>query len=321
MKSVFDAISDAVVNDVDEKEQQSIIEENIIPISPVTEQTAEKTTIAFIDGGNAVLLDSPSISLQFIRVAAVLFHGRKNVKTIKHEFFVMAKSAVKDEKTVFTANCFSEEHKPFLDDVLSFDAGNTDSVQVGDIVRRLAELHLAVEVSKELKKGDITVIDGTFDVTNQYEQKYINILNSTVQQNGVLFAGLAKASRLLTKTGDSLATSLLQKILKQTWFYDSDSAVFAKLHRRAKNVFRVDALPSVNMGYIMPLLAFHSADPAFPGYPYGLIKADSLARVSNNETELLKTRLIAKLESLHGQKAEAYLNALNAHSILDKLSY
>ncbi|MFB6199017.1 MAG: hypothetical protein ABEI52_12245, partial [Halobacteriaceae archaeon] len=59
-----------------------------------------------------------------------------------------------------------------------------------------------------------------------------------------------------------------------------------------------------------------SDDPVFPGYPYGLIEADRLARVSHDEAAAKRTRL----QSAFGkdwERVEKRLHTRDAHDILD----
>ena len=65
-------------------------------------------------------------------------------------------------------------------------------------------------------------------------------------------------------------------------------------------------------------IASNCCDPIFVGYPYGLVEADRIARVSNQEKESLKTIFLVKLRN---KNIEKYLNAANAHEILDKISF
>ena len=65
-------------------------------------------------------------------------------------------------------------------------------------------------------------------------------------------------------------------------------------------------------------LTGNCTDPIFIGYPYGLIEADKVARISNNEKESLKTMFLIKLKS---KNIEKYLNSANAHEILDRISF
>ena len=49
-----------------------------------------------------------------------------------------------------------------------------------------------------------------------------------------------------------------------------------------------------------------------------LLKADKIARVGNQEKECLKTMLLVKLRN---KNIEKYFNSVNAHEILDRISF
>ena len=65
-------------------------------------------------------------------------------------------------------------------------------------------------------------------------------------------------------------------------------------------------------------MAGNCTDPIFIGYPYGLVEADRVARVSNHEKESLKTMFMVKLRN---KNVEKYLSSVNAHDILDRISF
>jgi hypothetical protein len=67
---------------------------------------------------------------------------------------------------------------------------------------------------------------------------------------------------------------------------------------------------------ILSFLIPCSQDALFPGYPYGLIFADQMARISNEEKKSLKMSFLLRKEN---QDVLKYLNNLNAHEILDNL--
>ncbi|MBI2146708.1 hypothetical protein HYU22_05200 [Candidatus Woesearchaeota archaeon] len=82
-----------------------------------------------------------------------------------------------------------------------------------------------------------------------------------------------------------------------------------KLHPQATHVFRFQG-----NGGILPSLVANSSDPLFLGYPYGLIMADKLARVSNAERNSLRMSLLLRKEN---REIAEYLSTMNAHEILD----
>ena len=91
---------------------------------------------------------------------------------------------------------------------------------------------------------------------------------------------------------------------------------FIKLNEKSKYIFRFEVYKKQvhDATKMLNLLEENSKDPAFIGYPYGLIEADRFARVSNQERDYLRIILQTKLKDKWDS-----LNILNAHDILDTI--
>lgn len=87
-----------------------------------------------------------------------------------------------------------------------------------------------------------------------------------------------------------------------------------KLDKRARHVFLVHNADAPQLS----TLAHYSNDAVFPGYPGGLVLADRLARVSNEERESLRIHAKAMLRELRERVANAEA-ATDSHTILDSL--
>ena len=120
-------------------------------------------SVAFIDGGNAELLNAPNFSLNFIRTCAVVFDKNEKREFIKNEFFCLS-YVVEDKGLVFKTKIFpyrgsfvDEEHLKFniLDNALKQGKEKANISVVGNVARRFAELKLGAEIN-----ADIIVIDG-----------------------------------------------------------------------------------------------------------------------------------------------------------------
>ena len=80
-----------------------------------------------------------------------------------------------------------------------------------------------------------------------------------------------------------------------------------------------DAEKSLNfekLNDILSLLEDNSRDYSFPGYPYGLVKADQIARVSNHEKEYLRSKIMFSLGD--DRQIAQCLKAMDAHDVLDR---
>jgi len=75
--------------------------------------------------------------------------------------------------------------------------------------------------------------------------------------------------------------------------------MIVRLHSSAKHCFRFEIFNEqslVDFGRVVGILCNASKDISLPGYPYGLIKADKLARVGENERKYLKTRFLSNTD-------------------------
>ena len=117
---------------------------------------------------------------------------------------------------------------------------------------------------------------------------------------------------LLTASGNNPAILLSKISPSGCWSYKiTENIFFTKLHDRSKHVFRFEGDKN-----FLPYLIGQSKDAVFLGYPYGLILADKLARVSNQERKSLMMRLLLDKEN---KDLVDHLSAINAHDILDNL--
>ena len=241
--------------------------------------TPPPSDLSFIDGGNAEILSSAAFSLHMIRVASVLWRKRR-VSTDVSDFFVLARGT-----TAFIypikGNCPFPSEIPFT------------SI---DTLRREAELRCALRMEKRT-----TVLDGNLNATAGIEDALIQKLN-----NSSMLIAISKTSSQIPVALDLLGYP--------SACYSSlgNISYLVKFHHQAKYLFRVDTLHPETLSLILS----HCSDPAFLGYPYGLIVADQQARIPNAEASLLQMKirvLLGKDES----SLQFHLNSKNAHTILD----
>jgi hypothetical protein len=166
-------------------------------------------------------------------------------------------------------------------------------------------------------------------ITN--EAKYMDALYEKASAKGIVVCGLAKTSNLLTNTGNSAAAVLNSMNPDKDWYYHPVAEIndenhkaelcFVKLHPQSKYVFRFEIFnkQSKSMDDVLSLLKQNAVDPIFLGYPYGLIEADRVGRVSNNDAEYLKTSFMAKAGKRF-EKIRKYMASVDSHSILDSVS-
>ncbi|MFH1506066.1 MAG: DNA double-strand break repair nuclease NurA [archaeon] len=278
-----------------------------------------KGKIAFIDGGNSEILASSAFSLHAIRIVALVYEHNKRISIKKKEFKVLV--TVDGDKYV------SKIFPDFAFPALSFDIDDeelrrgkerVEIGRIGSLIRRLAELELATEVAADV---NLVVLDGILEAKFEHERKFLENLYASDAN----IVGIAKTCNLVTNKGGPI-TAVFEKT--GSWYYypsikgsnpDYNADLyFVKLHDRSDYVFRMDVHKG-EIGKILALLSTNAKDPVFLGYPYGLIEADKLARISNKEADLIKTQLMVRFGK-DWKKVKRSLNSLNAHQILDNIS-
>ena len=292
--------------------EQTIQDEALDPSRFKPVESNDKT-VAFIDGGNAELLNGNTFSLQFIRVACVILGGSKRV--LRSEFYLFTSIG---EDMVFHSQAFPVNGDILLDtghlDISLDDKTVSNGVReptasvIGSVARRFSELALASSVQDDV---DVVVLDGNLEKTFTNEDVYVERLGSNV-------CGLAKTSTMMTQQGGNVAALLSKQ--PGVWNYpvsvvEGVRTSFVRLNSHSKYVFMLQSRGQEDGSSLVS----HSKDPLFLGYPYGLLFADQVARVSNQERILLLTTLQAKFKDNYAQ-VEGYLNTSSAHDILDRIS-
>lgn len=289
--------------------------------------------VAFVDGGDGVLEESPNFMIIINRVYFSMFEGKKRVPASKLkqrlEFFSYVMSEVRDsdDKKIVSYNTklfpYSKADFEYLpeEEDLESKTENTSVLQESRLVslsRRFAEWSLAERVvQEELREGDILVMDGSLQTGYKNESKYAANLYDAAQRRGVIVCGLTKTSRLLMESGEPLLARI-QEIAEGvpfgTWFVEiadmasSDNRghmLAAKFHKNSKHIFRFEILRDQFNGMdasekndILGSITANSHDIAMPGYPYGSIDADRFAQVRKNELEMYRGLIKAEMSKI-----------------------
>ncbi|HOC78419.1 MAG TPA: DNA double-strand break repair nuclease NurA [Methanofastidiosum sp.] len=314
--------------------------------------------ICYIDGGNIDLISSPSFYLGLVRVYFNMFRNNKvitpNVISQKYEFYVLGKSLGKDRDINFTFKLF-----PFVNDNrintnevdLTFDSKDPSISNqnfraqlnsVCGIARRFLEWKVSeVIIDEELDKGDILVRDGSLQTAIKGESDFSKRAYAAADKKEVTFCGVAKSSRLYTNKGRSLSYAIRlignKSYPNDMWYYhpivdinylDHNAEMyFVKFHPSSRYVFRfeiqknrVKILGEEGIKEVLGLIASNSMDLRFPGYPFGLVDSDYIARVRNDEKET-HTALFRSL--CDDEKIIKFINentsVEDAHGVLDSL--
>ena len=284
----------------------AVKEDNFFPISSLISPENTKT-ISFIDGGQAEILTAANFCLSLIRVGSVTFRNLEKINSEKKEFFLLTTAKYQEDDLYYEARIFGDKlidesdlNISSNDQSIKTGLGRASIIKVTNMARRFAELSLAKQTP-----ADFVVLDGILEPTFKNEERHLNKLSQNV-------TGLAKSSSLFTTSGNSPVV-LLNKICPSgCWNYKFDEKTsFVKLHPQAKHIFRFEGSKEV-----LPHLIQNCGDALFLGYPYGLLLADKLARVSNQEKSSLMMRFLLNKDN---KDVADYLTTSNAHGILDNL--
>jgi hypothetical protein len=316
--------------------------------------------IAFIDGGNQELLATPEYSIQINRIYFNIFENNKRIipKYIPQRIeFLSITSSTYDGQVNFKTliSPIDDKFRKYLPqkellevtaDEEKFIAGTQAGMErVASMARRFSEWTIAEHIiDSELESDDIIVKDGSLQTAHTNENLYVNKLLKKAEDRNIIFTGLSKTCRLTTDTQISLIASIQRlaeesKVKYDKWCYypiaKSKKAniehkavmMVVKLNKNADRTFRFEILKeqAENMGKdeildIVASIADNSNDMTFPGYPYGLIDADSWARVKNVEMESYKIQLYSEISKMGIWKIlSPHIKAVDAHEKLDEM--
>jgi hypothetical protein len=312
---------------------------------------------AFVDGGNQEILGAPNFSAQINRVYFNIFKGRDRIRPKflprRIEFYSVTMADFRNDGIFYDTRVFplkvefegliSGQLLSFssLDRTVTFGNQRADIQHVASVARRFAEWEFAKHVVEdELEKGDVIVHDGSLQTSFTNEYMYMERAFETAMEKGVIFAGISKTSTLFTTAGLSLLGAV-QKLaedykVKGPWCLPiakvanvkHNAFIYViKLHESANYVFRYEIygeqarrMSEEDFCAVTSALASNSKDISFPGYPYGLMDADSFARVSGDEIDTYRVPLMSEISRLgKWKKVSRHICSGDAHSVLDVL--
>ncbi|MGB9837579.1 DNA double-strand break repair nuclease NurA [Methanothermobacter sp.] len=308
--------------------------DNFIPI-----EGGEERLMAFIDGGNSPILEGPGISVHLNRVALGLFRGAQRVQPempARIEFFSVMTINPEEEMCRFQIHPIREEYLEFLpdEDDMHLEFKDTDTVDestLKGLPRRFAEWSMALGALDELDAGDILVRDGSLQASFEKENSHISKLGD--RAGDIHVAGLSKTCTLYTTTSLSLLSAIgrlaSEQGLKGAWCYhpiairtDRPTTLTAVKLNPAGRIFRMDILGECESNETLDVtsaLLLNAGDACFPGYPYGLVDVDMRARVSADEVEIYRRRVLSQVSDgkiLKGIKDET--ESLDYHDTLNR---
>lgn len=292
--------------------------------------------IAVVDGGSGILEKSLSFLIMINRTYFSIFRGggREEPKTKPRvEFFSTVTARVgrrvgsgwiRYSTEIYPRGPEDVEYLPgkkLLHD--GNDASEREWDMVSSMARKFAEWSMCLHVvEKELSGGDVLVIDGSLQTSFKNEAKHADRVYDAARRKGVIVCGLAKTSRLVTASGESLlarVTEISKDVEYGRWYVrvsdgispdDRGVLLVAKFHPLSEFVFRFEILRDQfvemddgEVNSILASIAANSADAAMVGYPYAAIDADRFAQVRLNELDMYRNMILAEATKVSGWRS------------------
>ena len=191
---------------------------------PLPQQSAS-SVVAFVDGGDAEIVKTPSAEIHRLRTAAVATSGSRIAMVRQKEGYLLAKTAVQaGGRITYKAQLFDSnldhpvtENNGFFEFEsfgISPAAAENDGSGLGraaGTTRRLLELaaaNLFIEkcLSKNYDGGTrkFMVLDGTLETFTRKEKNEMESLFTAASANNVVVGAVAKTCSLLTTEGEPL---------------------------------------------------------------------------------------------------------------------
>ncbi|MBI4177505.1 MAG: DNA double-strand break repair nuclease NurA [Candidatus Aenigmarchaeota archaeon] len=306
--------------------------------------------ICFVDGGSAIIMEAPNFAIAAHRIHYSKYSGVTRERTKlpnTMDFFSLTVSKYSQGRINYETQVYYDDKDaariiPDKSDLIfdSFDKtmgsgpSRADISHVAMTAREFSEWRTLALIA-EYEDAEIIVRDGSLQAVKTNESKYAADAFTACANRGIVLCGVSKTSTLLTTTGIPLL-SAIESIANEngfsgkSWLYkniveinnpEHNAEMFAaKLHPASQYVFRVEisknsaekAQDTINA------LAANAADFSFPGYPYGLINADIMGRVPNDEAHYHRIKTMAAAGNT-AKTLETNSKTRDAHDVLDSM--
>ncbi len=293
----------------------------------------DRLKVCFIDGGNASIIEAQNFELSFLRTYFCIYEGINKIKFNREDYYLAVSPNVESDMLIYNAELipFDQDKISSMftfsadDETLKIGKFDAEISTIAGIIRRFIEWKTAEKIAAN-KMADMIVMDGSLQTGYTGENEYAQSAYSSAVKSNVIFSGLSKTSSLFTTTGMNLIAVFNRLGPKTPWLYhpivdiehsDHFAEMFAvKLHEHAQTCYRYEIIKnqSNRSDEAISALAFNARDPRYLGYPYGLIDADNLARITERERLYQKTFFAS-----HVNKLSEAVSAGDAHEIINRI--
>lgn len=291
-----------------------------------------------IDGSNRWIWNNPDINarIAILRTAYVVY---KYLKTSSPQIQLITQNSI--DKTVLVAPGSQEIHS-YDQDIQRLNAElsrivspRSSQEQTLSILRSLQEFKMAEKLAQEYS-NTLIVMDGalTYVQIKEFETTIQNILRSCASQNNIL-VGISKRNitrrlkseltdeaimREIAKNQDNMVYMEIPGIDKSKQKFPTLGTTYlAKLHATPVKTFRVDVvLPKdYTIEAVMSDLSYYSQVDSFPGYPFPLVDAHTIAALLRRVPDMYNHDLIEAGLNV-GLSEEEIFKYMISHENLEK---
>ena len=274
----------------------------------------EVSRVFAIDGGNALICDGGTWTISKVKTAVVGYNNGK--RTMDKVFFDLFLLIRKNGEIILNNDMKLPVIK--LKNIKFEDAPSE--------VRKILEYMTAIEIVKDLEIGDTILLDSLLKPDYDFQKEILNDLIRKADEKGVSLLGIAKTSRISTRSGRSFI-GLLNEVGSDEfpWYYHpiSDEKtkykdLVAKFHAKSKYCYRCNLLGNMNA---LVTAVFYSNDAELLGYPYPLLRADKIGRITSHEKEAERRNISVTAKRMGLENIDYDILSQDMHSRLDKRMY
>lgn len=301
--------------------------------------TDNPRTVAYVDGGSSILLDTPAYSVTLNRLFCSVLRG-KDILGSPSVPSLQFCSLLRRVRGGLAFRLFPYGDRPeVLPDVGMLDRAAAGSPPDGggegrllSLPRVLGEWKTAGAAARRLSPGDCLVMDGSLAAGEHALPEPARSVMEEARAGDVVLCGLSKTTNLCMDSGWPLLDYLRDRYSdrrRAPWYVDIGKpparpragdihTMVVMLHGATRWLYRLDmdAVTRSRIGYegvgrALSSMAAHSMDPYLPGYPYGLSYADRYAQVRRDEARVYAACITAMMGG--GARRIANLNAQHEH--------
>ena len=283
------------------------------PINPEHFRNPAKgfdSTVAAVDGSNAMILESGSFSVVAIRAVSVAFRGGERLftKTTPLRLPRISRLHAPDEYRHLYMECFGSEPENPIDDEPS---------RAASVFRDTLEYWTARETLEELKTGDCLLLDGSLRTSHASHNPVLSDIVRDCGNSGIYLVSVSKRNSL-TWDGFPLDIAINAAAsefgIKAPWFIEIPKGItdqkrheqwhrgktyIIKMHPASGIVLKAEIPKYADDAYAETALsacAEYSGDGRIPGYPYPLMEAHRECCITQEITDIIRQDVIGRID-------------------------